>query len=138
MKAAHGVYGKDLPLLWADDGSGYRGQSQNIPVLKDKPEETLENGDVQIITELMISTLGIEGYRNNLLQKTTQFEVMEEVFKDSETLPEWEKFSKGQNKSGKLFKKILWQMEDNNLKELVERVRERKERLGEMYVEETC
>ena len=63
---------------------------------------------------------------------------MEEVFKDSENPPEWDKFSKGQNKSGKLFKKILWQMEDNNLKELVERVRERKERLGEMYVEETC
>ena len=138
LKAAQGIYGEDLPLLWADGGSGYCGQLQNIPVLKDKPKETLKNDDVQIIVELMISTLGIEGYRNSLLQETTQMEIMKEAFKDSEQYCTWEKFSKGQNQSGKLFRKILWQMEDTNLKELVERVRERKEMRGEMYVEETC
>ena len=132
LKTAQGTYG-GYPLLWANDGSGYCGHVKNIPVLKDKPEETLTNDDVQIIVELMISTIGIEGYRNSLLQETTQRQIMEKWSDDTQQPCDWNKFSKGQNQTGKLFRKILWQMEDNNLKELVERVREQIERRGEMH-----
>ena len=121
--------------MWARDGSGYYGQIQNIPVLKDKPEETLTRGDVQIIVELMVATIGVEGYRNILHQEEKQREVMAKYVEQSGHSCSWEKISTGKNETGKLFRRILNQMEDNNLKRMVESIREQKEVHGEMYVE---
>ena len=106
--------------------------------MKEKPTEISEKGDVQINVELMVTTIGIEGYRNILLKEDKQREVMAKYVGQTEIACSWDKFSKGKNATGKLFQDILGQMEDNNLKRLIERIREQKEIRGEMYVEADC
>ena len=134
----HGV----MPKIWAADGSGYFGQLYNIPVLKDKPTETLKEGDVQLIVELMITTMGIEGYRNALPKTDNQVVVHGHFVADTENGCTWEHFSgtegKSMNATGRLFQKILGQMEDNNLKQMIEKFRSEKEHRGEMYMHEDC
>ena len=123
------------PAFWARDGSGYYGQIQRIPVLKDKPGETLTGGDVQIIVELMIASIGIEGYRSILLQEEKQKEVMASCIEQSGQACSWDNFSAGKNATGKMFWEILDQMDENNLKRIIRSIREQKEARGEMYVE---
>ena len=106
--------------------------------MKDKPTETLEKDDVQIIVELMVATIGIEGYRSILLQEEKQNDVLARYVEQSEQPCSWENFSAAKNETGKLFRRILGQMEDNNLKRIIKTIRDQKEIRGEMYVEVDC
>ena len=69
------------PGFWAEDGSGFYGQIYSIPVLKEKPTELLKSGDIQLIVELMITTMGIEGCRSALLKQENQKEMLAQYVK---------------------------------------------------------
>ena len=78
-----------MPAFWAEDGSGYRG-SYYVPVLKEKPVETLKPDDVQLIVELLIRTMGAEGYRSVLSEMENKKEVWSEYAAQTGCDSSWE------------------------------------------------